>query len=228
MSKHPAIRKPKRGRPVGNHDDKRAELVAAARSLIAREGYHGASIRSLAHEARCSTGTVTHYFGSKDEIVALVLESLFAEIDDALTKLMALENVLDSVEQLLQETLAISRGSWSVWTQLFSNTASDRALTTLIRDKYARFRAKLATLVERGQALGQIRNDFPPDLIADQICALADGWVIMMPIDPGQYEDNARGLKLVKLAVSMLRPSMPFTMEGRKRGLATVRRRQRG
>ncbi|WP_414694373.1 TetR family transcriptional regulator, partial [Phenylobacterium sp.] len=41
----------RRGRPVGDRDARRAELLAAAIAVIAQEGYAGTSLRKVAEQA---------------------------------------------------------------------------------------------------------------------------------------------------------------------------------
>src|SRR5215470_7577147 len=72
---------PKRGRPIGDREAKSSELIEAARYVIAREGYAGASLRKVAARAGCSTGAVTYYFANKEAMVATVSEALFDEFD---------------------------------------------------------------------------------------------------------------------------------------------------
>src|SRR5271169_4609571 len=72
----------KRGRPIGDREAKSAELIEAARYVIAREGYAGASLRKVAARAGCSTGAVTYYFANKEAMVAKVAEALFDEFDE--------------------------------------------------------------------------------------------------------------------------------------------------
>ena len=74
----------RRGRPVGDHNAKRAELLSAAITVIAHEGYAGASMRKVAQQAGCTTGAVTYYFANKEEMVTAVAQSLFDEIDTLL------------------------------------------------------------------------------------------------------------------------------------------------
>jgi len=206
MSRRSAPPKPKRGRPVGDHDIKRGELVDAAWNLIIREGYEAASIRRIAREARCSTGTVSHYFANKNEIVSLVVKRIFAEPDESLAKLIGVEDVVESIKQILHDSLSMPHGTWSVAFQLVSRAGSDRAIAAPFSDNYAKFRIKLYALIERGQAQGKIRTDFPADLLGDQLCALADGWLMMTPIDPSRYDDQERRSAVVELAITMMQP----------------------
>src|ERR1700761_2106475 len=68
-----------RGRPVGDHEAKRNEILQAAISVIARDGYAGASLRKVAQEAGCTTGAVTYYFEHKEAKARALAENLFDE-----------------------------------------------------------------------------------------------------------------------------------------------------
>ncbi|MDH3223242.1 MAG: TetR/AcrR family transcriptional regulator [Gemmatimonadota bacterium] len=56
--------------------DTRSILIAVARGVFAREGYDGASIRTITTEAGANLGAVTYHFGSKRDLYGAVLESV--------------------------------------------------------------------------------------------------------------------------------------------------------
>ncbi len=49
--------------------DRAAAVRAALRSLVARNGFHGASMSAVAREAGVATGTAYTHYASKDELV---------------------------------------------------------------------------------------------------------------------------------------------------------------
>jgi len=63
-------------------------ILKAACDVIARRGFHQASIREIARSAGLSLAGLYHYVGGKDELLFLVLDSsldrLIEELDDAL------------------------------------------------------------------------------------------------------------------------------------------------
>ncbi|HET8576892.1 MAG TPA: TetR/AcrR family transcriptional regulator [Methylomirabilota bacterium] len=76
-------------------------ILKAAGDVIARRGFHQASIRDIARGARLSLAGLYHYVGGKDEILFLILDHsldrLIADLDAALavartpeTRLLAL------------------------------------------------------------------------------------------------------------------------------------------
>ena len=95
--------------------------------------------------------------------------------------------------------------AWLVAFQLLVRAASDPPLAAVVQKRYAQFRRKLARLLENGQAQGAIRDDIPADLLADQVCAMGDGWAMMFPLEPGRF-GRARIHALVNAAMAMLAP----------------------
>jgi AcrR family transcriptional regulator len=57
-----------------NGGDTRAEIVAAARALFARDGYERASLREIARRAHVDPALVHHYFAGKPELFMAVVD----------------------------------------------------------------------------------------------------------------------------------------------------------
>ena len=53
---------------------RRGEIVDGAIRLIARAGYEAATMRGLAAELDVSTGTITHWFATKNQVLGAVLD----------------------------------------------------------------------------------------------------------------------------------------------------------
>ncbi len=79
----PAVR---RSRREERKQETRAELIAAAATVFARRGFHGASLEQIAQEAGYSTGAVYWHFKGKDDLFLAVYEAQAAarvrDIDD--------------------------------------------------------------------------------------------------------------------------------------------------
>ncbi len=54
--------------------DRKTALLRAAYRLFARQGYHGTSMRQIAHQAGMSPATIYHYFPDKAALFAAVYE----------------------------------------------------------------------------------------------------------------------------------------------------------
>lgn len=182
----PAVRG--RGRPVGDHEAKRAELLKAAISVIAREGFAGASLRKVAQRAGCTTGAVTYYFANKDAMVAAVAESLFDQFDALLGKGQHRIDVRIGLQRWLDWMNSDDPEPWLAGFQLLVHARHEAAFAEIYRQRYARYRDALTTILGRGQARGLIRDDIPADLLADLLSAVGDGWMMMFPIEPERFQ----------------------------------------
>nr|WP_087576327.1 TetR/AcrR family transcriptional regulator [Sphingomonas sp. CDS-1] len=184
-----------RGRPVGDREAKKGELLAAATAVIAEVGYAGASLRKVADRAGYTTGAVTYYFANKEEMITAVAESMFDEFD----KLMPVEDARFDLREILEEYLHRANLNDSEFTrlsfELLAHARHEPAFRPIIEDRYAKLRAKLANLLARGQKAGTIRNDIAADLLADQLAAMSDGWSMMFPVEEKRFKPKRlRGL----------------------------------
>jgi AcrR family transcriptional regulator len=64
----------RRGRRPGRPDT-RAEILAAARTAFAEQGFAGTTIRAIAGAAGVDTALVHHYFGNKSDLFVAALEA---------------------------------------------------------------------------------------------------------------------------------------------------------
>jgi AcrR family transcriptional regulator len=220
---NPAAQRRRRGRPVGDRDAKVGQLLEAAREVIAREGCAGASLRKVAEHAGHSTGAITYYFADRDDLLAKLVENLFGDFDRWLE---AAHDGSPDLRTVLERAL-LPRGTRNergriarlVWLQLLVHAGTDAKLAAVIERFYGQFRDRLAALIARGQADGTVRRDFPADLLADQVCALADGLVMARPVERKRFDDR-RMRSLVEMAIAMLEPSEPAEHAGDQPALA--------
>ncbi|BBN55105.1 hypothetical protein TRE132_32300 [Pseudomonas chlororaphis subsp. aurantiaca] len=201
----PAVR---RGRPVGNRDEKRTELLTAAIAVIAQEGYAGASMRKVAQHAGCTTGAVTYYFANKEEMVTAVAQSLFDQIDTLLEGSQEQVDIKSLIEQWLNWMRVDEPNGWLAWFQLLAHARHEPAFASIIKQRYALFRQVLTSMLEKGQKQGKIRSDIEADLLADQISAMSDGWMMMLPIEPERFTP-ARSQTLLDAVITLISPAAP-------------------
>ncbi|UXH99986.1 TetR/AcrR family transcriptional regulator [Photobacterium sp. TY1-4] len=204
-----AASKPKRrGRPVGDHESKRAELLAAAIAVTAEEGYAGASLRKVAKRFGGTTGAVTYYFANKEEMITAVIEELFNRVDNLLN--VDTENI--DIKQLMQQFLTWPETSetdlWLVFIQLLAHAKHEPAFATVLAQRNANFLAKFASVIEKGQCQGVIRKDIPAAILADQLSAMCDGWMILMPFEPERFTPERIQTLLDAIAKLIAPPQM--------------------
>jgi AcrR family transcriptional regulator len=80
---------------------RRGEIADAAITVIAREGYEATTMRALAAELGVSTGTITHWYATKDDVLAAALgaaaDRVAVRIDTAVRDLDDPRAVLEAI-----------------------------------------------------------------------------------------------------------------------------------
>nr|WP_241190468.1 TetR/AcrR family transcriptional regulator [Pseudomonas chlororaphis] len=183
-------------------------MLKAAIAVIAQEGYAGASMRKVAQHAGCTTGAVTYYFANKEEMVTAVAQSLFDQIDTLLEGSQEQVDIKSLIEQWLNWMRVDEPNGWLAWFQLLAHARHEPAFASIIKQRYALFRQVLTSMLEKGQKQGKIRSDIEADLLADQISAMSDGWMMMLPIEPERFTP-ARSQALLDAVITLISPAVP-------------------
>jgi AcrR family transcriptional regulator len=163
---------------IVNHEERREEVVDAARRVILREGIDAATTRAIAKEAGYSNGVLTHYFADKDDILLSALRSSHRRIVHRLKDKLIGRTGLDALREVLLDNLpldderaqetALEVGFWS----------RSLAVGTLLdtqREEGAELRYLVRTLLEAAEAAGEIATGEDLDDVAERLLALVDG-----------------------------------------------------
>jgi AcrR family transcriptional regulator len=184
--------------------------------VIAHHGYTAASLRKVGQRLGRTTGSVTYYFSSKKEMIESVAKSLFDDFDEMLAKASAEEIDLQTIfENLTEWERPQKKGAWLVWFHLLPHAATDPILASVFRRRNGQLRATLTSLIAQCQRQGVVRSDFSADLLADQITAMTDGWIMMTPVEPARFKP-ARINALIRMSIEMLAPSVRTKLPRRK------------
>ncbi|MCW8138176.1 MAG: TetR/AcrR family transcriptional regulator [Planctomycetota bacterium] len=159
--------------------DRRGELLAAARWVFARKGYHEASVDDVIRRAGVARGTFYLYFDGKRPLFGEVLEGVLKRIwetvppirtgpqDDVRAQVLA---NLGALVSLFEDDPAVPRIVLSV--ALGVDFEADRALASF----YKTCRERLAAALEKGQALGIVGAGDPTLLAITLMGTLKEYW----------------------------------------------------
>jgi AcrR family transcriptional regulator len=157
---------------MGLHEENKAErrsrIVAAARRLIAENGYDGLSMRALADAARVSVPTLYNLFGSKHAILAAEMQEAFRNVADALD----LKKRGDAVERaatLLQAGIRNLVAVPGYYRELVHVMLSSREPDELRRSIEEQYVALMAGNLRAGQADGELVDWFDADILSGQM-----------------------------------------------------------
>ena len=188
----------------------RRDIVAAARTLFALQGYAGTSMAQIAERAGVSVQTIYDSMGSKRSIV-LALNDLIDAEGDVAALASRIPQTTDPIE-MLQTAVAISRNINERCADIVGavySAASVEAEMQAVRDESRRrHREGIGRLTNRLNSLGALRSDIAAGTAADVIAAMTDPQVgRTFVLEYGWSWDTWHVWTVDTLATLVLRPT---------------------
>ena len=191
-----------RGTSHADPETRRQELISAAITCFARQGYKGTTIDKIAVQAGLSKGSVYRFFTTKDDVLLGVLDKFESDIRCRIAQSDTDKGALSSLEHVLAEMLVYlgeHQALAAVWMEFYTHPKAKVRYLKTFND----FRSELMTLLllafESGETLS------PPDEGAvDAIMSMLEGLLVLVNVDPSVSAVNrfnrawpvlARGLK---------------------------------
>ena len=148
--------------------DKRRQILDAAVTVFARQGFHATRVSDIADEAGVAYGLVYHYFNSKDQVLnELFLERwslLLAAIEEAEGTEGSHREKLGAVAGFIFESYRYDPELMKVIIVEVTRAANSFGRTHL--EEIRRAYEGIATIVADGQEAGEFRSDIQPRFAA--------------------------------------------------------------
>ncbi len=167
---------------AGIHEAKRrAQVLQAARSCIVRLGYERVTVQDIADAADVSTGTIVHYFVTKENVLEAALLSKVQETGIAFRAALAgAESAWDRLERLVDASIPANdevRDEWRLWLTFWGEATRNERLRAVSERQHRRWTRFLARIVGEGIAAGEFAA-VDAATTATQIAALIDGLAV--------------------------------------------------
>ncbi len=164
-----------------DHEARRAEIADAVWRVVRRDGIEGASVRRVAAEAGCSTGSLRHYFSTQSELVAFAMELVARRVGERIAALRPQGPPVRRALAHLEEVVPLDderRAEMHVWLAFTARALVDPQLQELRDRAHADLRRLCAAVVRR---LG-VERDVAAE--AERLHALVDGLAVHAVVDP--------------------------------------------
>ena len=186
------------------HQEKRQEILAAAETCIARDGFRGASIADICKEAGISPGHLYHYFPSKEAIIAAItavglenVEARFAQMTGSSNAITALVSQLDRIKNKKDKRM---RARKLLLLDMLAEAGRNPAIAKIVRKNTATLRVALVEFLRNAQARGQIDQSLDANVTAGVLLSLMDGMRTLSIRDPGV--DIAKSIEHLQILIS--------------------------
>jgi TetR/AcrR family fatty acid metabolism transcriptional regulator len=180
--------------------DKRRQILDAAVSVFARQGFHATRVSDIADEAGVAYGLVYHYFRSKDDVLnELFVERwslLLAAIEEADRAGGPHRDRLAAVASFIIDSYRYDPELMKVIIVEVTRAANSFGQTHLVEIRRAY--ESIAKIVADGQESGAFRDDIAPMFASmsfyGAVEQLLSGWIFdLIPASDSGY-DEARDL----------------------------------
>lgn len=176
----------------------RTRLIASARTVFARRGYHRASLEEIGEEAGYSTGAVYSNFKGKEDLFLAVLEQHVADRVDAVQRAVAdaptPEARLRAAADDWMRFLAEDPDWYPLFIEFWAYAVRDPRLRAQMAERFAVILDANAALVRAGaQELGIPLSDELARAGGLFVTALADGLALIKGLDPEAVADEFLG-----------------------------------
>jgi AcrR family transcriptional regulator len=168
--------------------DKAQRIVDAMRRSVARRGIAGSTFDHVSREAGVSRGLLHYYFGTKEQLLVeavrrdadLRLERLESQLSTAQTA----DDYIDLMAQSLRDTLNEDPEFVILAFELFTLARRNEDVAAEYAELLRRSREHLAAMLDAGQREGILKLHAEPEMIADVLFSLADGFALRMLSEP--------------------------------------------
>jgi len=163
---------------IVDHAERREIFAAAALRVIMREGEAGLTVRSVATEAGFTTGALTHYFRSKDQLLIEASELSARLVRDQMERAGRVVPAREAIRKVVALALPLTaetRGYWRIWLAYWERSSYDDDVARVMRLRYDEWRGRLETLLVRAKAEGNLAAAVNLREAAESLIALVDG-----------------------------------------------------
>jgi AcrR family transcriptional regulator len=190
------------------HDPRRErtpqKLVAAARVVFERDGFHGARLADVTREADVSTGTLYNYFQSKEELFRAVMQGVLDDLTERAARDEAAAAPVhdDPVQGIVEANRSYVAGYrknarlMSLLSQVAERDPEVLAIGLAIREH---FETRISRAIVRWQDAGLAYSDLDPVYTANALAYMVDRFLqewysLGLTYDEGRVVDTLNKL----------------------------------
>ncbi|MBU2623286.1 MAG: TetR/AcrR family transcriptional regulator [Proteobacteria bacterium] len=180
---------------IVDRDKKRSEIAQKAIEVLAKRGFQATTIQDIADAAGLGKGTVYHYFKTKEEILSVVSEEIFHEMERSFgAALLRIDKPMEKLSALIEEALHVTEDVehlFIVYTELWlMNIREDKYndYMSFIKNLHNDLKNLTAKMIDEGKKQGLWDKDTDSDALAAYLVASFDGVVVHYMMDKGNFD----------------------------------------
>jgi len=171
----------------------RANIIKAAISLFAKNGFHNTSITEIAKLCKLSKGALYWHFKDKEDLLMAVIEQVKQEWKDVLRKELkrnwSAREKIHRILDLLVKTTLENKERYVIFIILIAEfTEVDERFERVLREGFMEFFDFIAQIVDEGKREGSIHPDINPHLMAVAFMGIWQGTLLQWLLNRNEVE----------------------------------------
>jgi AcrR family transcriptional regulator len=147
------------GRRERRKEEMRSQIFQAAMRLFERKGVFDTTVEEITESADVAKGTFFNYFPSKEAILTKLADRQVGVIKQAAERARTAASMRPVLVDMAHELSAGPARSAMMLRSLLSVFLSNKQLSETFQNALQLSRERIASIMERGQELGEIRTD---------------------------------------------------------------------
>ena len=180
---------------IVDRDKKRSEIAQKAIEVLAKRGFQATTIQEIADAAGLGKGTVYHYFKTKEEILSVVSEEIFHEMERSFgAALLRIDKPMEKLSALIEEALHVTEdveNLFIVYSELWlMNIREDKYndYMSFIKNLHNDLKNLTAGMINEGKRQGLWAKDTDSEALAAYLVASFDGVVVHYIMDKKNFD----------------------------------------
>lgn len=159
-------------------------VLQTAKELIRERGFCNTSIDDIIRATGVKKGNLYFHFPSKEDLGVAVLEDSKKDFLLFLSENLKGNGPLEKLSAFFDAVLDRHRQRRFVGGCIFGNTALEMSdcnprFADVIKDVFGAWAGALVPILREAQEAGDLKDSFPPELLAKQIVAAIEGGIMM-------------------------------------------------
>ncbi|MBG0831047.1 TetR/AcrR family transcriptional regulator [Planomonospora sp. ID67723] len=192
-----------RGSRADQADQRRAELLEAARKVVVERGLASTRVSDIAKATNVSGGLIHYHFATKDDLITEMLRSTSESEIQRLKEIVAgPESAVERLDRVLRLVIPASRDDqgWILWLDAWTVGVREEHVRTLLLEFEGAWIEILRDVITQGVVAGEFDCDDPQGA-AERLDGMLDGLAIRYTLEAGNLS-RARLLEHARVAAA--------------------------
>lgn len=176
---------------IVDHDQRRREICDVLLDVVADHGIPAVTIRGVARRGGWSTGVISHYFKSRQDLLLGGLRRAAEHLDDYNRKVLTTLEGIAAIEHLLEGSIPIDGRRVAlcrIFFFFYNEAMHQEEIKKEIESYLAGWRSSVAKAIRQSQRKGDFPENLDSRQAATDLIGLADGISMHALLDTNAME----------------------------------------